>query len=207
MRVVIGVTGSSGLILPLRLVEVLSSMGYSVEVVLSKASLKVAESECVSPEFFTSKLKELGTKEVYWEDELEAPISSSSYFVYVDWVALVPATVKTISAIAYGFSDNLITRAATNALRLGKRVIAVVRESPLGVVELRSLYAAAKAGVTIVPAVVGFYAKPRTLRDVVDFIVGKVLDAAGIRDHSLYTRWPHSKELGEDLCSAIYGKR
>lgn len=205
MRVVVGVTGSSGLVLSLRTVEVLSSMNYDVTAVLSRASLKVAEGECVSPEYFVSKIRELGAKEVYWEDDLDAPISSSSYFVYIDWMALVPATIKTVSAIAYGFTDNLITRAAANALRLGKKVVAVVRESPLGAVELRVLYMAAKAGVTVVPAVVGFYAKPSTLRDVVDFIVGKVLDAAGVRDHSLYTRWPRSKELKEDLCSTIYG--
>ncbi|MEM1892413.1 MAG: UbiX family flavin prenyltransferase [Sulfolobales archaeon] len=207
MYVVVGVTGSSGLILSLRLVEVLNSMNYRVDVVISRASMKVAEGECVSPDFFTSKVRELGAREVYWEDELDAPLSSSSYAVYVDWIAIVPATIKTISAIAYGFADNLVIRAATNALRLGKKVIAVVRETPLGVIELKSLYMAAKAGVVIVPAVVGFYTKPSTLRDVIDFIVGKILDAAGVKDHSLYARWPQSKDLKSDLCLEIYGGR
>ncbi|MEM2006927.1 MAG: UbiX family flavin prenyltransferase [Sulfolobales archaeon] len=207
MYVVVGVTGSSGLILSLRLIEVLSSMNYRVDVVMSRASMKVAEGECVSPEFFISKVHELGAREVYWEDELDAPLSSSSYTVYVDWVAIVPATIRTISTIAYGFTDNLVTRVAANALRLGKRVIAVVRESPLGTVELKSLYTAAKAGVVIVPAVVGFYTKPSTVRDVIDFVVGKILDAAGVIDHALYARWPQSKELDRDLCSEIYGGR
>ncbi|MCS7099513.1 MAG: UbiX family flavin prenyltransferase [Sulfolobales archaeon] len=206
MYVVVGVTGSSGLVLALRLTEVLNSMNCRVDVVLSKASARVAEGECVSPEFFVSKIRELGAREVYWEDDLSAPLSSSSYFVYVDWVAVIPATIKTVSSIAHGLADNLIVRAATNALRLGKKVIAVIRESPLGYVELRSLYMAAKAGVTVVPAVVGFYAKPTTLRDVVDFIVGKVLDVAGITTHSLYTRWPQSSSIGGDLCSALYGE-
>ncbi|MCX8185131.1 MAG: UbiX family flavin prenyltransferase [Sulfolobales archaeon] len=206
MYVVVEVTGSSGLVLALRLIEVLNSMNYRVDVVLSRASVKVAESECASSEFFTSKIRELGAREVYWEDDLDAPLSSSSYLIYVDWVAIVPASIKTVSSIAHGLSDNLVVRTAMNALRLGKKVIAVVRESPLGYIELRSLYMAARAGVIIVPAVVGFYTKPRTLRDVVDFIVGKVLDAAGVVSHSLYTRWPHSRATGEDLCSMLYEK-
>ncbi|GEM_PF-120241 len=203
LYVVVAVTGASGLVLALRLIEVLKNLRARVDVVVSRSAMKVAESECVSGDFLLSKLRELGADSVYLEDELDSALSSSSYVALVNWVAVVPASIKTIASIAYGFSDNLVARVALNALRLGKKVIVVPRESPLGEVELRVLYRAARAGVYVVPATVGFYTKPETLTDVVDFIVGKVLDVAGV-EHQLYPRWPTTRGVGEDMCSKLY---
>jgi 4-hydroxy-3-polyprenylbenzoate decarboxylase len=193
-------------VLALRLIEVLRGMQTRVDTIVSRAAMKVAESECVSGEFLLSKLRELGADSVYLDDELDSPLSSSSYVTLVDWVAVVPASIKTIASIVYGLSDNLVARVALNALRLGKRVIVVPRESPLGEVELRVLYRAARAGIHVVPATVGFYTKPETLTDVVNFVVGKILDVAGVK-HQLYPRWPSTRKTGEDLCSKLYLKR
>ncbi len=178
-------------------------MQARVDAVVSRAAIKVAESECVSGDFLLFKLRELGVDSVYLDHELDSPLSSSSYVTIVDWVAVVPASIKTVASIAYGFSDNLVARVALNALRLGKKVIVVPRESPLGEVELRALYRAARAGIHVVPATVGFYTKPETLTDVVDFIVGKVLDVAGV-EHQLYPRWPSTRGVGENMCSRLY---
>lgn len=170
---------------------------------MSRVAMKVAESECISGDFLLSKLRELGADSVYLDHELDSPLSSSSYVAAVDWVAVVPASIKTVASIAYGLSDNLVARVALNALRLGKKVIVVPRESPLGEVELRVLYRAARAGVHVVPATVGFYTKPETLLDLIDFVVGKVLDVAGVR-HQLYPRWPSTRGVGMDVCSKLY---
>jgi len=190
-------------VIALRLIEVLKGMQARVDAVVSRAAMKVAESECVSGDFLLSKLRELGVDSVYLDHELESPLSSSSYVAIVDWVAVVPASIKTVASIAYGLSDNLVARVALNALRLGKKVIVVPRESPLGEVELRALYRAARAGVRVVPATLGFYTKPETLLDLIDFVVGKVLDVAGVW-HQLYPRWSTTRGVGEDVCSRLY---
>lgn len=130
-------------------------------------------------------LKSLGAR-LYWEDEIDAPYASSSRAV--DAMVVAPCSTRTLAAIAAGLSDNLVTRAALAHLRLGRRLILVIRETPLGVAELRNMLRVAEYGATVLPAAPGFYHHPRSVDDMVDFIVGKILDVLGI-EHGLYSRW------------------
>jgi len=123
---------------------------------------------------------------LYWEHELDAPYASSSRAARAMVVA--PCSTRTLAAIALGVADNLVTRAALAHLRLGRRVVLVVRETPLGVAEIRNMLYAAQNGAVILPASPAFYHKPRSIDDLVDFIVGKVLDVIGV-EHTLYARW------------------
>ncbi len=203
-KYVLVVTGASGLVLALRLAEILRSYGYAVEAVVSEGALRVAEYECVSRDWFLKKLGEY-CRAVYREDEWSSPLASSSNFVDVLGCVVVPASIKTVSLAIHAINENLCVRVITNCLRMGKPVVLVVRECPLGVAELRVLYRAARMGMKIVPAVVGFYTYPRSVKDVIDFIVGKVLDVLGI-ENELYRRWSSSREARiPDPCQDLYG--
>lgn len=199
--VFLGVTGASGVVIALRLAEVLKGLGLRVVSVYTNNALLVVENECISKEWFLDMMSRYSS-EVYGEEDLESPFSSSSNVL--DAYVIAPASVKTLAMVVNGIAVNLVVRAILNGLRMRRPTIAVVREAPLGEVELRVLYNAAKIGITVIPAVVGFYAYPQSLRDVVDFIVGKVLDVLGI-EHSLYRRWKKGRDTSiKDPCQALY---
>ncbi len=163
-------------------------MGRLEAVIATKAAQQVAlHEEGVD---LADALRGLGAR-LYWEDEIDAPYASSSRAV--DAMVVAPCSMRTLAAIAAGLSDNLVTRAALAHLRLGRRLVLVVRETPLGVAELRNMLRAAEYGAVILPAAPGFYHRPRTVGDMVDFVVGKILDVLGI-EHGLYSRW----RSGED---------
>uniref|UniRef100_A0A7C4BEF5 UbiX family flavin prenyltransferase n=1 Tax=Ignisphaera aggregans TaxID=334771 RepID=A0A7C4BEF5_9CREN len=202
MKLLLGVTGASGCVIALRLGEVLKGLGHEVYAVVSDEALTVADYECVNRGWFSEKLKSFSSA-IYRESDIDADIGSSSNVL--DGYLIAPATIKTMAMIVSGLAENLIIRAALVGLRMRKPVVAVVRESPLGVVELSVLLKAARLGIYIVPAVIGFYTYPQSIRDVVDFIVGKALDALSIR-HDLYKRWRGSRPpLYPDPCEVLYG--
>ncbi len=97
--------------------------------------------------------------------------------------------MKTVATLAAGISSNLVTRAALAILRLGRRLVVAPRETPLGVIELENMTRLARAGAIMVPLCAGFYHRPRTVGDMIDFLAGKVLDALGVTCHNLYRRW------------------
>jgi len=207
MRIIVGISGASGIVVGLRLVEVLKSRRdvKRLEVIVTAEALRVFKYECVSESFVLSKLRELNVDAIYADSDVDAPPSSSSYVALFDWVVVAPASVKSLALISRGIGSGLLTRVVLAALRLGRGVVAVVREAPLGVAELEVLLKAARLGVRIVPAVVGFYSKPETIKDVVDFIVGKVLDVMGV-EHDLYARWLEAKQKADpDPCRLVFG--
>jgi 4-hydroxy-3-polyprenylbenzoate decarboxylase len=120
------------------------------------------------------------------EDNFHAPIASGS--VLTDGMVIIPCSLKTISGIRHGSSSNLIERAADVTLKEKRPLILVPRETPLSEIHLSNLYELARIGVRIIPAMPAFYNQPKTIEDLVHFIVGRVLDAMKIR-HTLYTRW------------------
>lgn len=180
MNILVAITGASGVIYGKRLVEVLNEKKVDTSLIVSKAANLVIKHELEEVNFNGCSVKQ------YSSEDLEAPFASGSY--RVDCMIIIPASMKTISAIASGYSVNLITRAADVQLKEGRKLIVVPRETPLHAIHLENLTALSKLGAVILPAMPGFYHKPKTVRDLVDFIVGKILDQLDI-EHNLYERW------------------
>ena len=182
MRLVVAITGASGAIMAVRLLQQLS--GHEVHLVVTRAAQLVIEQEVGDPE--------LPCAHRYDETELDAPIASSSFLV--DAMIVVPCTTKTLSAIAHGFTGNLVSRAADIALRMKRRLVLVPRETPLSLPAIESMRLACLAGASIAPPNMAYYHSPQTVDDVTDFFVGKILDQLGtpvelgIPD-DLYHRW------------------
>ncbi|MGD1996511.1 MAG: UbiX family flavin prenyltransferase, partial [Anaerolineae bacterium] len=122
-------------------------------------------------------------------DELDAPIASSSY--PVDAMVVIPCSMKTLAAIAHGYTSNLVVRAADNTLRMDRQLVLVPRETPLSLAAIENMRAACMAGAIILPPAMAYYFEPASVDDVTDFFVGKVLDVLGL-PHDLYRRWSGS---------------
>jgi 4-hydroxy-3-polyprenylbenzoate decarboxylase len=180
MRLIVAITGASGVIYGKRLLEELRERNIEVHLVVSGAAEKVAASE-----LGTVNWAALVTH-IYKPDDLVAPIASGSF--KVDGMVIVPTSMKTIGALASGYCDDLISRAADVQLKEGRRLIVVPRETPLHMIHLRNMAKLSRMGVTVVPAMPGFYHGPKTVGDLVDFMVGKILDQLGV-EHALYRCW------------------
>ncbi len=181
MKVLVAITGASGIIYGLRLVEVLTELNINNYVILSKAAKKVMEQEV---EDFIRYSRFLN--KCFNEDDIDAPFSSGSY--KMDAMVIAPCSMKTLACIANGIADNLITRSADVFLKERRKLILVPRETPLNAIQLENMLKLAKIGAIILPAMPGFYSKPKSVEDMVNFIVGKILDCLGI-ENNLYKRW------------------
>ena len=184
-KVVVGVTGASGVIYGISMIKILVSLGLEPVVIVSKGALKVAKAEQGID--LIGAVRDIA-KEVYLENEMDAPPSSSSALVKTLGMAIIPCSIRTLAQIAAGISSNLVSRTAINMLRLKKRLVLVVRETPLGTIELENALKVSVAGGIILPASPGFYTKPKTIEDMINFVVGKTLDALEI-EHDIYRRW------------------
>lgn len=181
MRIVVGLTGASGVVVGQRVLEALAAEKHEVHLVVSrKAAPTIAQELGDAPQLPATKR--------YEEDDFEAGPASSSFLAVTDAVIVAPASMRTVAALAHGLTDNLIVRAADAALRLRKRVVLAPRETPLGEVALENMLKLARMGAILVPPMVGYYAMPKSVDDVTDFLAGKVLDAAGV-PNALYRRW------------------
>ena len=181
--VLVGITGASGIRYAIRLIEVLHERDLLAAVIYSKAAIQVAvHEEGINLEEYLRN----NVGNVYRDDDFGAPYASSSSAP--ESMVIIPCSMNTLAKIAHGIQDNLVTRAASSMLRLRRKLVLVIRETPLGPIEIRNMLIASLAGAVILPAAPGFYSKPKTLNDIVDFVVGKVLDALGI-EHNLYKRW------------------
>lgn len=189
MRIIVAITGGSGAIIAQRLLQNLRQ--HEVHLVVSDAAEKVMAHELSDPS--------LPATFRYAEAALDACLSSSSYFV--DAMVIVPCSMKTLAAVATGYADNLIVRAAENAQRMGRKLVLVPRETPLSLAAIENMRSVRLAGGIILPPSVAYYFQPRTVDDITDFIVGKILDVLGV-EHSLYQRWagsPAFEMLEEDV--------
>jgi 4-hydroxy-3-polyprenylbenzoate decarboxylase len=180
--VVVGISGASGVAYGIRLLEVLAEMGSMTHLVMTDAARKIIEIETDESPIEV----EMMADKVYSPRDFTASIASGSYIF--DAMVVAPCSMKTLAGIANGFSDTLITRAADVCLKERRRLILVTRESPLNLVHLRNMVAATEAGAIILPACPGFYTKPQTVEEMVDVVVGRVLDLLGA-EHQLSRRW------------------
>jgi len=181
LKIVLGITGASGVIYGVHLASELKKIETELTIVVSDAAKTVLDEEVPGG---LKKIKTCGR--VLSEHDFDADISSGS--TKTDGTVICPCSMKTLSAIANGYAYNLICRNADVTLKEGRRLILVVREMPLNAIHLENMLKLARLGAVILPASPGFYQKPKTIDDLVNHVVGKVLDALGI-ESNLYKRW------------------
>ncbi len=181
-RLVVGITGASGVILGIRTLEALRSLAVESHLVLSPAARATIAQET---DWKVSDVLALAD-ETYNHGDIGASIASGSFAA--TGMVVIPCSIKTLSAIANSYADDLITRAADVTLKEGRPLLLVVREAPLHRGHLRLLNLAAEAGAVIFPPVPAFYAQPHSLEEMVDNIVGRVLARLGI-GNELYKKW------------------
>jgi len=186
--VVVAVTGASGAPYAKRLIEALGQAGASLHLIVSPHGRQVLTdelSEQVAGEILAGRIG--GDVTVHAHDDLASRLASGSF--RTDGMVVCPCSSNTLAAIAAGLSDNLITRAAQVTLKERRRLILVPREMPVTLIDLENMLRASRAGAVICPASPGFYMRPSTIEQLLDFVAGRVLDLLGIA-HPMETRWP-----------------
>ncbi|MCR4402045.1 MAG: UbiX family flavin prenyltransferase [Firmicutes bacterium] len=182
MRLVVGITGATGAIYGIRVLEALKAGGIESHLVISPWGEKTIE---VETSYSVATVKALASH-CHDPSALDAPISSGSYLTA--GMIIAPCSMKTLAAIANGYSENLLERAADVTIKESRPLVLVVRETPLSAIHLENMLKLARLGVTIMPPVPAFYCRPRSIDDVVNHLVGKILDRFGL-SHDLFPRW------------------
>jgi 4-hydroxy-3-polyprenylbenzoate decarboxylase len=183
LRLVVGMSGASGSIYGIRLLEVLRDVaGLETHLVISRAAKRTLVDET---DYSVRDVEALATR-VYDDRDIGAALASGSF--HTAGMVVAPCSIKTLSALANSYADTLIARAGDVTLKEGRPLVVVVRETPLLVGHLRQMLALAEMGAVILPPVPAFYHRPKTIRDLVDHTVGRVLDRIGIA-HGLVTEW------------------
>lgn len=181
-RLVVGITGASGVALGIRLLEVLRPTPIETHLVLSPAGRATIAQET---DWKVSDVLALADR-TYNHADIGAAIASGSF--QTDGMAVVPCSIKTLSAIANSYAEDLISRAADVTLKEGRPLLLLVRETPLHRGHLRLMSLAAEAGAIIFPPAPAFYARPRSIEEMIDHTVGRVLARLGI-ENDLYVKW------------------
>jgi 4-hydroxy-3-polyprenylbenzoate decarboxylase len=190
LRIVVGVTGASGAIYALRLLEKLRRPEVEIHLILSRSGEKTLFLETGRN---AATLKSLA--QFSWPvDDISAPLASGSF--QVDGMVIAPCSIHTMSSIACGITSNLLTRVADVTLKERRRLILMIRESPLHLGHLRTMSLLAEMGAIVAPPVPGFYNQPATIQDLVDSSVDRVLDLIGLPDKNA-RRWNGPKHVGE----------
>lgn len=192
----IAISGASGAPYALRLLQVLIKEGHSVYLSISGDGLSILNDETglmlkgSENDIQNALEKHLEAKagqiNYFDEDNMYAPIASGS--VRIDAMVVIPCSMKTLASIAHGFASNLIERAADVTLKEKRKLIIVSRETPLSAIHLRNMLTLAELGCHLIPAMPAFYHHPKRISDMIDFIVGRVLDSMGI-ENDLSPRW------------------
>jgi len=181
VKLVVAVTGASGSIYAENFLRAAKSQGIETHLIVTDAGKTVVGHELGDSETLT------GLADFTYEpNDLEAPLASGS--IRVDGMVIVPATMKTVAALAHGYNANLVTRAADVHLKEGRPLIVVPRETPLHAVHLENMARLGRLGAVILPAMPGFYHNPESIDDLASFISGKILDQLGV-PNKLYRRW------------------
>jgi len=179
VRVVVAITGASGVVYAQTLLRHLRG---EVELIVSRDAEPILAAELGLDAAAVGKL----ATATYGADDMTAPPASGSH--PFDAMVIVPCSGTTAAKVAVGIADNLVTRAAAVCLKERRKLIVVPRETPLSEIQLGNLLALARAGAVVLPAMPGFYHRPREIQDLVDFVVARILDQLGV-EHSLHTRW------------------
>ncbi|HEV3484907.1 MAG TPA: UbiX family flavin prenyltransferase [Vicinamibacterales bacterium] len=187
-RFVVGMSGSSGAIFGIRLLEVLSAVSdVETHLVMSTAA---AQTIALETDYKPRDVEAMATRS-YKIGDIAASLSSGSF--RTEGMVIVPCSMKTVAAIAYGYDENLLARAADVTLKERRRLIVCPRETPLHLGHLRALTQLAEIGAVIAPLMPAFYGRPSTIEDLVDHQVGRLLDLLGIETEGLAFRWKGAK--------------
>ncbi len=197
----VGFCGGSGIVYGIRLVEVLLAAGHEVHLMATGAAVRVLRHEAgIALDAARPDLASLFRPEVRERlrihDRQAVEASPSSGSAGVEAVVLIPCSMGTLARVAHGFSSNLIERSADVAMKEGRRLVVVPRETPLSAIHLRNMLTLAEAGAVVLPAMPGFYHRPTRIEELVDFVVGKVLDRLGL-DIAMFERWRTPEGDGE----------
>jgi flavin prenyltransferase len=195
-RIVVGITGATGVIYGIRLLEVLRDAGIETHLVLTEQARK---NILIETRYTVEHVEQLAVVR-HDEKNLGASIASGSFKSH--GTVIMPCTIKTLSGIANSYNENLVVRAADVTLKERRVLILVVRETPLHRGHLRLMQTAADLGAVILPPIPAFYHAPLTIQDLVDHTVGKVLDQLDI-EHSLFKRWNGTEEESEELSERV----
>jgi polyprenyl P-hydroxybenzoate/phenylacrylic acid decarboxylase-like protein len=183
-RLIIGITGATGAVYGLRLLEVLRSLeDWEAHLVVSAAGALNIRHELGMKRSEVHALADV----VHDVSDIGASIASGGF--RTEGMIVAPCSMKTLAAVAHGFSDNLVTRAADVALKERRRVVLVPRETPLNLVHLRNMATVTEMGGVIFPPLPAFYGKPKTLPELIDETVGRILSLFGIEVAGLYAPW------------------
>ncbi len=177
----IAVTGASGVYLAIRLLEILKEKDVKTELIISKNAEKIVS---IETDYNISEVRKLADKN-YEVNDLLAPPASGSY--KLDSMIIIPCSMKSLSAIANGYANNLITRAADVMIKEKRKLILVVRETPFSAIHLENMLKLAKLGVVIFPPIPSYYIKPKNIEELIEFTIGRILDQLGIESN--IKRW------------------
>lgn len=202
LPLVLGISGASGAVYGFSFLKFFLQNNFKIDLVLSKNAAEVALHELElnlkgldltqSKEAILELLNcgDFAENLTLWDEaNIAANISSGSY--KTQGMIIAPCSMGTLANIAAGTSNNLLARAADVTLKERRKLILVVRETPLNTIHLRNMCSLSEIGAVILPAAPGFYQKPKTIQDQVNFILGKTLDVVGV-DHELFKRWTNS---------------
>src|SRR4051812_42129273 len=182
MRLVVAITGASGAILGIRTLEALRTFGVETHLIMSRWSKTTVAHETG---YTLSQVEKLASI-VHHEENQAASISSGSY--RTDGMIVAPCSMKTLSAIRVGYADTLIARAADVILKERRKLVLIARESPFNEIHLENMLALTRMGAIIFPPVPAFYTRPNSIDDIVNQIVGRLLDQFGLQSPDV-SRW------------------
>ena len=185
MNLIVGISGSTGVIYGVRMLEILKELGVQTHLIMSPWAEKCLVMET---DYNIDQVKSLAT-EVSDDKNMASSISSGTH--KVDGMIVAPCSMKTLSAVANGYDDTLVARAAGVTLKESRKLVLMVRETPLSAIHIENMLKLARLGVVILPPVTEFYTNPKTIDDIVNHGVGKCLDQFDL-EHSLYPRWGSS---------------
>ena len=189
-RLLVGVTGASALPLSVRFLEVLKEKEIERHLVLSRHAQDVQKHE-LKKEIPWNRLCE----RMYQDEDISSSVCSGSY--PTDGMVIIPCSMNTLAHIAHGIENSVITRAAGVHLKQERKVVLVPRETPLSLIHLENMKLARQSGCSIVPPTLAFYFSPQTIDDIMEFIIGKILELFSL-EHSLYRLW-QQKNFSEEM--------
>lgn len=191
-KIVVALTGASGAPYGVRLLQALVEEDCQVHLTISKAAATVLKHEMDIDvdlrDFSLEPIIGRQAEQIHYHhyDDISAPIASGTF--PIDAMVIIPCSMSTLAGVASGLGNNLILRAADVTLKEGRKLVLVPRETPVGTIALENMVRVSRAGGCILPAMPGFYQGPQAVADMIDFVVGKVLDQLQVR-HDLFRRW------------------